>query len=667
MSAVTRPHWKGLRNRVSRLGGALSPSDRSREAPRILTSCAAVFLIALGVRLLHWQDINVEVQRGQTMATRMATVYHAEAQRILEGGGILLPKGFDDPGDARMIVHPPGFSILWAAISKLFEDSESTIRAVQITLDAAAAIVVMLIAVELLPFATGVVAGLLVALSPHLAYYSLWVGPDTLAALPILVAVYLIIRASKQPRLLTVVSAGAFLGLSCWLRSNALLLAPFLALLIALLFKRGERLRYSAALVGTALVVISPITIRNLVLYGHFIPLSVGAGITMVEGVADYDRDHKFEMPFTDDEVAQMDAEMFGRPDYASDLWAPDGVDRDRARLTRGLSVARSSPAWFFGVMLRRAGFMLRYNDSFRHDWPFGTAMAPVLSAEATFSRDFEVSELTRPVWSNSPADLIAGNAIKARGAEFAVVADGRVLQLIGDDSEFGDQLASAPIALQKNTDYLAKLPIKLERGHMAAKITTLDLRIALASVIIPDAEIEEKKWEKKKAKESVVDSAERRPMSIVKLPFASGNRTEVRLVISNNGGASVRPFAQVDRSELLMMGPTPFLWTRYPRAIIRGIQKNLYRTGRMLPLIGMGIIMLAAARRWRVLVVVLAVPAYYLSVQSALHTEYRYILAIHYFLFVMAAVTVACLGAVMAQVMGLAAKAVAAGRGVRL
>jgi len=59
---------------------------------------------------------------------------------------------------------------------------------------------------------------------------------------------------------------------------------------------------------------------------------------------------------------------------------------------------------------------------------------------------------------------------------------------------------------------------------------------------------------------------------------------------------------------------------------------------------------LLAAARRRRALLVLLAVPAYYLLVQSALHTEYRYILAIHYFLFVMAAVTLGCFGVAIGQ-----------------
>jgi hypothetical protein len=306
----------------------------------------------------------------------------------------------------------------------------------------------------------------------------------------------------------------------------------------------------------------------------------------------------------------------------------------------------RSNPVWFLGVMLRRAGFMLRYNDSLRHDWPFGTAMAPVLSAEPAFSHDFDVSN-KQQTWSTSPLDLIAGDAIKSPRAEFPIVS-GQTLQITGDDSEFGDQLASAPITVQKNTDYLLTLPIKLEQGHMAAKVTTPDLRIALTSVVIPDAEIEEKKWEKRKAKESAETgsvSAEQRPMSIVKLPFASGNRTEVRLVISNNGQAPVHALAQVSRAELFEMGPTPFVWTRYPRPIIRGIQKNLYTTGRMVPLIIIGVVLLAIARRGRALAILLAVPLYYMCTQSALHTEYRYILPMHYFLFIIASVTLGCFG----------------------
>jgi hypothetical protein len=76
-----------------------------------------------------------------------------------------------------------------------------------------------------------------------------------------------------------------------------------------------------------------------------------------------------------------------------------------------------------------------------------------------------------------------------------------------------------------------------------------------------------------------------------------------------------------------------------------------------MLPLIVAGIVLLATARRWVALLVLLAVPAYYLCVQSVFHNEYRYILAIHYLLFIMAAVSVYAGG----KLIGLAAHRVAA------
>jgi hypothetical protein len=62
------------------------------------------------------------------------------------------------------------------------------------------------------------------------------------------------------------------------------------------------------------------------------------------------------------------------------------------------------------------------------------------------------------------------------------------------------------------------------------------------------------------------------------------------------------------------------------------------------------GALLLGLALRGRALVLLLVVPAYYLCAQSALSTEYRYILAIHYFLFALAAVTLFCAGLTVKQ-----------------
>lgn len=72
-----------------------------------------------------------------------------------------------------------------------------------------------------------------------------------------------------------------------------------------------------------------------------------------------------------------------------------------------------------------------------------------------------------------------------------------------------------------------------------------------------------------------------------------------------------------------------------------------------VLPLVVSGLILLALAGQGRVLAILLAIPVYYFSMQSVLHTEYRYVLAIHYFLFVIAAVAIYRIGCWLLQTFG--------------
>ena len=59
-----------------------------------------------------------------------------------------------------------------------------------------------------------------------------------------------------------------------------------------------------------------------------------------------------------------------------------------------------------------------------------------------------------------------------------------------------------------------------------------------------------------------------------------------------------------------------------------------------MLPLALVGVAITAMKRRGMCSRILMIVPAYYLCVQSATHTEYRYILALYHFVFAFAAVT---------------------------
>lgn len=620
---------------------AVESSDAAslkRQRIRRAILCAVLFLLASGVRLLHWQDSGAAFEQGKILPAALIRSYEREADRISDQGSILFPQETVDEGDARMIVHPPGYSILIAAMTDRETRSYTRLRLFQILLDSLSTTVVFLIAAELLPLAAAFIAGLLTALSPHLAYYSLWLTPESAAVLPVLLAVYLTLRNSRH-RLISAAVAGVCVGVACWLRANCLLLAPFLAIMILLLFERGKKLRAAGVMVAAALAVIAPITIRNYVVYGRFIPLSLGSGITLVEGIADYDTEERFGMPDDDRASLLKDVEWHNRPDYGGNLWSPDGVERDRARFARGFSVIRSNPGWFLGVMLRRSAFMLRYNGSGSQRWPMSTANVPVISSEPQFGHAVSMPEDAQPALSVSPTALMAeGEKLEA---EVSIIEDGRLLEVAGDESAFADQFASAPVAVKKNTDYVLTLRVKLNQGRMAVKVTDAARRIALASTIL---EIDQKRSKKKKQDEAEGEQT----LSAIEMPFASGDRNEVRIVISNNGRSEERSVAELGEAQLFEAGPTPYQWTRLPRIAVRGIQKNLFVTSRLLPIIAIGIALLALARRKKEIVLLLAVPFYYLCFQSILHTEYRYILTIHYFLFIFAAVALYFFGAMI-------------------
>jgi hypothetical protein len=108
------------------------------------------------------------------------------------------------------------------------------------------------------------------------------------------------------------------------------------------------------------IVTISPITIRNYVVFKGFIPLSLGMGTTFVEGLGDYDTEGKLGMPATDEGVMAMDARIADRPDYHGNLYAPDGVARERERMKVALAVVRENPLWYFTSVLKRAFSTLR-------------------------------------------------------------------------------------------------------------------------------------------------------------------------------------------------------------------------------------------------------------------------------------------------------------------
>src|SRR4030095_12070510 len=340
------------------------PAAVNHLAPRCKALIVTLILFtALGVRLLNWQSHHDEALAVQTS---VALNYKHQATLIQANGIASLYDASSSTNNPDLRGPPPGDPILLSVIYRVGGQSDTATQFLQIILDSLSVVIIVLIAFEFFPATIGLIAGLMVAFAPQFSWNSLTLLPDSLAALPILVAVLIVTRTRQRrngpvrSKLHSILIAGALIGVSVWLRANALLLAPFLAFLLLLICKRGARLRPALILICGVLLIICPLTIRNWIVFDKFIPVSRGAGQTLIEGIADYNTDGSLGLPQTDVELIRGEAETSQRPDYANSLFTPDGTDRDRARLARGFAVIRTHPVWFAGVMIQRAASMLR-------------------------------------------------------------------------------------------------------------------------------------------------------------------------------------------------------------------------------------------------------------------------------------------------------------------
>ena len=574
----------------------------SLDRRQLLLVCLALFLCAFAIRTLTWQDNRLDAWKVQTSVTHR---YKESARQLANGD----TKTFLT--DVPRLGHPPGYPIVLALIFKTAGESDTALQFLQITVDSGAVVVLFLISLELFSLSVSLIACFLAALSPQFAYFSVLLLPDSLIVFPILLAIYLVVASRRRlswPRLFV---AGILIGVSCWLRANALLLPLFVGVAAALTTTRDKRLSAAAAVIVGAILAIAPITIKNAIVFHRFIPLSLGSGQTLLEGLADYDPKGTLNIPNTDLGLSRQEAQWYRRPDYAGQLFGEDGIERDRMRVRRGLKTIAEHPVWFASVVGRRALASTRLDP------------VPVLQPETPVSHRLD-DGAAKIAWEKNPSELFSTGSHSPR-ATFTVVENGW-LRIESDETNYGSQLSSESIGVVRYHDYVFKLPFKLEKQRAVVKITDSSGRNVLASTIVDVSE---------------GLSPHDQPVTQLAIPFVSANNSEVRMSIAN--AASQRGTMLLGNAQLLDLGPSSLSWLRYVRMPLRLVQR-LFTTAWTLPFVVIGIVLLIRRRRFQELALLLVVPAYYLLVQSALHTERRYVYVIHFFFLVLVSVALCCL-----------------------
>jgi 4-amino-4-deoxy-L-arabinose transferase-like glycosyltransferase len=321
---------------------------------RKLIICLLLVVASFAVRFLVWQNNKFEMATVQSVVTEN---YLRDARALASGDIRLFLAGPNPPSNARVIDHPPGYALVVGVVYAIAGEGDAW-YVLQLALNSLAAVLLFLIAAQLFSEKVGIIAGLIAMFSPQLAYHSGLILPDELSVIPILAAVYYFVRLVRAGRATDAALCGLCLGLSCWLRSNALMLPIFFFVAAVLGRRTKTQLLNAAVLVAAFVVTIAPITARNLVVFDAPVPLSLGSGTTFVEGLGDID-DGSRGLPREDEDVMALDQSLDqslgdsrGVP-YTS-LYDPNGVERDARRMAFGRGVVAKEPLWFIkGVAAR--------------------------------------------------------------------------------------------------------------------------------------------------------------------------------------------------------------------------------------------------------------------------------------------------------------------------
>jgi len=338
--------------------------DTFRFSSKHILALLFILSLAFSVRALTANFLRAHFDDPGWFQSGSYAVFDASAQDILDHKTPAF--WIDDPSRTDRIVYPPGYPLWMAFIYAVTGDrSPVSLQRVQLVIDSLSVLLIVGIGATAFGWKTGLFAGVMAALSPLLALSGTTPNADAPASWLVLGAVWCLLLAARRQRIGFAIAAGGLLGLACWLRVNPLLLFVFWVGALMLFTKVGWRrqLVLSGALAFSTLLVISPVVIRNLVVfYPQVAPTGLGIGWNLWAGIGETQRGTEFGAPCCDEQVIEQDRRALGlAPDARLGLFFPDGIRRDRERGQKALAVIKSHPFWYAGVMAQRLWGHLKF------------------------------------------------------------------------------------------------------------------------------------------------------------------------------------------------------------------------------------------------------------------------------------------------------------------
>lgn len=341
----------------------------TRETPRAvlyhrLLLLLLIVTLAFSVRALTANFLRAHLDDAGWFPYGIYGAFDTAAQDWLDGRASFF--WIDDPSRTDKAIYAPGYP-LWLAFIYRVSGSRSpaTAQNVQWVLDSFSVLLIVGVGVTAFGWRIGLWSGGIAALWPLLATYGAVPLADAPTSWIVVAAAWLMMLAAKRRSVGWALGAGALIGVSCWLRANAMLLVFFWAAATLFFVNASWRRRavLAASFVVAGLLLISPLILRNAITFHAFVPTGLGAGTNLLEGIGETERGAKeFGAPANDRDVVEQERVAANAQSVPSfDLYYPDGIQRDRARTRRALAIIKQHPFWYAGSVVRRMTAVLRF------------------------------------------------------------------------------------------------------------------------------------------------------------------------------------------------------------------------------------------------------------------------------------------------------------------
>ena len=266
------------------------PAGDPAERRKALVAGILVFALALGVRLAFVADILDSYLADERLLISDTRFYDLRGTEIAQGD--LIGK---DPGYLS-----PTYCAFLGGVYAFGGDLEVA-KVVQAILGALTCVLVFLLGRTLFDWRAGALAGTVLALYGMHIYYSGLLLPTVLVVFFNVAFLVLAMTAARPPSLARLFFAGAVLGLAIGSKPNALLMIPAAMLWILAILPNldlARRIRMSGALFFGVVLTVAPITIKNYIVSGEVVLVSVVGGRNLLKGNGpDADGSHTFLPP----------------------------------------------------------------------------------------------------------------------------------------------------------------------------------------------------------------------------------------------------------------------------------------------------------------------------------------------------------------------------------